>query len=138
MKPGTLPGTKFLFREEGDQKPTTIPADVVFKVKDLESDVYRREGADLHMNYVVDLIDALCGFSEPITVRTLDDRQFNVMISDVIGPSYVKRIPNEGLLLERDSSKRGDLYIHFNIKFPTHIPLPIKNELRNLLNKLQQ
>lgn len=85
VQAGIAPGTKYLFREEGDQGPTTVPADVIFKVKDLENDVYRREGSDIHMNCPVDLIDALCGFSHPIPIRTLDDRQFNIMITDVVG-----------------------------------------------------
>lgn len=85
VQAGVLPGTKFLFREEGDQGPTIVPADVIFKVKDMENGIFRRDGSDLHMNYPIDLIDALCGFTQPITVRTLDDRQFNVMITDVVG-----------------------------------------------------
>ncbi len=85
VQAGVLPGTKYLFREEGDQGPTKIPADVIFKVKDMESGDYRRDGSDLHLNYPVNLIDALCGFTEPLPVRTLDDRQFNIMITDVVG-----------------------------------------------------
>lgn len=85
IHPGILPGNRFLFREEGDQGPTTIPADVIFKVKDMENDIYRREGSDIHMNYPVELIDALCGFNQPLTVRTIDDRQFNIMITEVVG-----------------------------------------------------
>lgn len=88
VQPGIAPGTKYLFREEGDQGPNTIPADVIFYAKDMENDVYRRDGlrhADIHMNYPVDLIDALCGFTEPLRIRTLDDRQFNIMITDVVG-----------------------------------------------------
>lgn len=85
IQAGVSSGTKYLFREEGDQGPTTIPADVVFKVMDMENDVYRRDGSDIHMNYPVDLIDALCGFTQPLPIRTLDDREFNIMITDVVG-----------------------------------------------------
>lgn len=85
VHPGITSGTKYLFREEGDQGPDTIPSDVIFNVKDMENDVYRRDGSDIHMNYPIDLIEALCGFTVPLTIRTLDDRQFNVMITDVVG-----------------------------------------------------
>lgn len=85
VQPGVSSGTRYLFREGGDQGPATIPADVIFKVKDLENDVYRRDGSDIHMNCPVNLIDALCGFTQPLSIRTLDDRQFNITITDVVG-----------------------------------------------------
>lgn len=85
VQPGVTPGTRYLFREEGDQGPSTIPADVIFKVKDMEDDVYRRDGSDIHMNYPVELLDALCGFTKPLPIRTIDDRQFNISVTDVVG-----------------------------------------------------
>ncbi|XP_037040369.1 dnaJ homolog subfamily B member 13-like [Bradysia coprophila] len=138
IQPGVTTGTKYLFREEGDQGPDAIPADVIFKVKDMENGTYRRDGSDLHMNCPIELIDALCGFRQPVPIRTLDDRTFNIMLTGVVGPSYVKQIPNEGLPMEDNCEKRGDLYIHFNIKFPAEIPVPVKKELRKLLEQLPQ
>lgn len=83
IPPGSLPGTKFVFREEGDQGPAKIPGNVIFKVQDMENGEYRRDGSDLHMKYTISLLDALCGFG--ITIKTVDDRQFNIMVTDIVG-----------------------------------------------------
>lgn len=85
IQPGVSPGTKYLFREQGDQDAAAIPADVIFKVKDMENEIYRRDGSDLHMNCPIDLVDALCGFRQPVPIRTLDDRTFNIMLTEVVG-----------------------------------------------------
>lgn len=85
IQPGVSPGTKYLFREEGDQSATAVPADVIFIVKDMENEIYRRDGSDLHMKYPIDLVDALCGFRQPVSIRTLDDRTFNIMLTEVVG-----------------------------------------------------
>lgn len=85
IQPGVLPGTKYLFREEGDRSPDAHPADVIFKIKDVDNETYRRDGSDLHMNCPIELIDALCGFRQPVPICTLDDRTFNIMLTDVVG-----------------------------------------------------
>lgn len=85
VQAGISSGTKYLFREEGDRGPAVVPADVIFTVKDMENDTFRREGSDLHMNYPIDLVDALCGFTQALPIHTLDGRQFNIMLTDVVG-----------------------------------------------------
>lgn len=47
IKPGWKQGTKITFPREGDQSPTTIPADIVFIIKDKPHSTFRRDGSDL-------------------------------------------------------------------------------------------
>ena len=47
IKPGWKQGTKITFPREGDQSPSTIPADIIFIIKDKPHQIFRREGADL-------------------------------------------------------------------------------------------
>jgi DnaJ homolog subfamily B member 13 len=110
--PGVLPGTRYVFPEEGDQGPTRIPADIVFVVVDRPHEVFRREKANLHMRCQVSLKDALVGFG--ITVLMLDGRKFNVPITTTpISPGYVHNLVGEGLPLMDRPSERGNLYIAF-------------------------
>lgn len=82
INPGTLPGTKICFPEEGDQGPTRIPADIHFIVSDVQHPVYLRRGSDLYMNYKIDLKQALCGFV--MQIHTIDDRKLLVPITNVV------------------------------------------------------
>lgn len=47
IKPGWKAGTKITFPREGDQSPTTIPADIVFVIKDKPHPFFKRDGCDL-------------------------------------------------------------------------------------------
>jgi DnaJ family protein B protein 4 len=47
IKPGWKAGTKITFPREGDQSPNTIPADIVFIIKDKSHPHFKRDGVDL-------------------------------------------------------------------------------------------
>jgi DnaJ-class molecular chaperone len=47
IKPGWKTGTKITFPREGDQSPNTIPADIVFIIKDKPHSLFKRDGSDL-------------------------------------------------------------------------------------------
>jgi DnaJ-class molecular chaperone len=47
IKPGWKQGTKITFPREGDQSPTTIPADIIFIIKDKPHPTFKRDGSDL-------------------------------------------------------------------------------------------
>lgn len=42
-------------------------------------------------------------------------------MKDVIKPNTQKRIAGEGLPFQKDTSKRGDLIVNFEIKFPDYL-----------------
>lgn len=47
IKRGWKEGTKITFPREGDESPNTIPADIVFVIKDKAHAHFRREGSDI-------------------------------------------------------------------------------------------
>lgn len=47
IKPGWKAGTKITFPREGDQSPNTLPADIVFIIKDKPHPFFKRDGVDL-------------------------------------------------------------------------------------------
>jgi DnaJ-class molecular chaperone len=47
VKPGWKAGTKITFHREGDQNSSTIPADIVFIIRDKPHPHFKREDADL-------------------------------------------------------------------------------------------
>ncbi|XP_055390240.1 dnaJ homolog subfamily B member 13 [Condylostylus longicornis] len=112
ISPGTFTNTRIVFKEEGDQFPEKIPADIIFIVTERPDNKFTREESDLHMSYDVDLKQALCGFQ--LALETIDCRKLNILISDVIHPGYVKEIIGEGLPKLGMKFEKGNLYIHFN------------------------
>jgi curved DNA-binding protein CbpA len=55
IKPGWKAGTKVTFPREGDQAPNTIPADVVFVIRDKPHPKFTRDGSDIKYRAKVSL-----------------------------------------------------------------------------------
>ncbi|CAH0595437.1 unnamed protein product [Chrysodeixis includens] len=121
IKAGTYPSTEVRFKEEGDQGPTRIPADVIFITEDRPHDTYVRSGlSDLLHFRTVTLKEALCGFM--VTLKTLDDRILRIKITDVVMPKFEKVIEGEGLPLPACPLKaKGNLILRFRVDFPEYL-----------------
>ncbi|KAH0449226.1 hypothetical protein IEQ34_023026 [Dendrobium chrysotoxum] len=131
IKPGWKKGTKITFPEKGNETPNVIPADIVFIVDEKPHDVFSREGNDLVMTQKISLVEALTGYTANIT--TLDGRSLTIPISSVIHPSYEEVVPREGMPMPKDPSKKGNLRIKFNIKFPNRLTAEEKAGIKKLL-----
>lgn len=121
LQPGMYPNTRIRFREEGDQGPTRIPADVVFVTEDRPHETFVRSGTqDLVSVQTVTLQEALCGVT--VTLQTLDGRVLRVKVTDVITPTYERVVEGEGLPLRPCPAKaKGDLILRFQIAFPAFL-----------------
>ncbi|KAJ7391403.1 DnaJ sub B member 5 [Desmophyllum pertusum] len=120
VKPGWKAGTKITFPKEGDRKPGVVPADVVFIVKDRPHTLYTRDSNNnLIYNAEISLRDALTGGQAE--VPTLDGRKIKLRLNGVVQPDSTKRICGEGLPLPKNPSKRGDLIVKYDIRFPDHL-----------------
>ena len=58
IKPGWKAGTKVTFPREGDQAPNTIPADVVFVIRDKPHPKFIRDGSNIKYRAKVSLREA--------------------------------------------------------------------------------
>uniref|UniRef100_A0A1J3JF74 DnaJ-like protein subfamily B member 13 n=1 Tax=Noccaea caerulescens TaxID=107243 RepID=A0A1J3JF74_NOCCA len=130
LKPGWKKGTKITFQEKGNQAPGVIPADLIFVVDEKPHSVYKRDGNDLIVEKKISLLAALTGLT--IGLTTLDGRNLNIPVLDIVKPGQEIVIPNEGMPT-KDSSKRGDLRINFEILFPSRRTSEQKNDLKRAL-----
>jgi DnaJ-class molecular chaperone len=62
VKPGWKAGTKITFQREGDHNSSTIPADIVFIIRDKPHPHFKREGADLKYTAKITLKEVLIVF----------------------------------------------------------------------------
>ncbi|XP_043702868.1 dnaJ homolog subfamily B member 4-like [Telopea speciosissima] len=131
IKPGWKKGTKITFPEKGNEQPNVIPADLVFIVDEKPHDVFSRDGNDLIVTQKISLVEALTGYTVHLT--TLDGRNLTIPINNVIHSNYEEVVPREGMPIPKEPSKRGDLRIKFNLKFPTRLTADQKAGIKKLL-----
>ncbi|XP_056277821.1 dnaJ homolog subfamily B member 4 [Pseudoliparis swirei] len=131
IKRGWKEGTKITFPREGDESPNTIPADIVFVIKDKPHPQFRREGSNIVYPVRVSLRQSLCGCS--VTVSTIDGQTCNMKITDVIKPGMRKTVAGQGLPLPKNPEQRGDLVVEFDVNFPEVLPGNAKEVLKRHL-----
>lgn len=132
VKPGWKAGTKITFSREGDQVPGKIAADIIFIIRDKPHGTFKREGSDIRYISKITLKQALCGTMCHIPTLAGDHISLNTA-GEVIKPNTVKRIQGKGLPFPKEPSRRGDLLIGFDIKFPDNISQSTKDVLADLL-----
>ena len=93
--------------------------------------MFTRDGNDLIVTQKITLAEALTGYTVHLT--TLDGRILTIPINNVIHPNYEEVVPKEGMPIQKDPTKRGNLRIKFNIKFPTRLNAEQKAGIKKLL-----
>ncbi|OIW00839.1 hypothetical protein TanjilG_12243 [Lupinus angustifolius] len=131
VKPGWKKGTKITFPEKGNEQRGIIPADLVFIIDEKPHSVFKRDGNDLVVTQKISLVEALTGYT--IQLTTLDGRNLTVAINSIISPSYEEVIKGEGMPIPKEPSKRGNLRVKFNIKFPSRLTSEHKIGIKRLL-----
>ncbi|EPS67931.1 hypothetical protein M569_06842 [Genlisea aurea] len=132
IKPGWKKGTKITFPEKGNEHHNVIPSDLVFIVDEKPHSTFTRDGNDLVVTQKISLVEALTGCT--VHVTTLDGRSLPVTVSTVISPNYEEVVPGEGMPIPKEPSKRGNLRVKFNIRFPTRLSAEQKSGIKKLLS----
>lgn len=132
VQPGMKHGERITFPGESDQAPGIQPGDVIFVIQQKDHPVFERKGDNLIMKKTITLNQALTGVA--FTVKTLDGRELYIEGNDVIEPNSFKKVMDEGFAIKHRPGQRGDLYIYFEVKFPSVYEIIEKaDQLRELL-----
>lgn len=131
IKPGWKKGTKITFPEKGNEQRGIIPSDLVFIIDEKPHGVFKRDGNDLIITQKISLVEALTGYTAQIT--TLDGRVLTVPINSVISPNYEEVIKGEGMPIPKEPSRKGNLRVKFNIKFPSKLTSEQKAGIKRYL-----
>ncbi len=150
VKPGMQVGTKLRFKGKGNEQYkkhatdliVTLVEDKVTEQSQVAKNTQRRGAHDLIYTCNVSLQQALK--AEPVTIETLDGRLLKVPIDQVITPKTVIKLDHEGLPHYGDKSRdpldaplRGDLYVKFEIRFPSKLSEAHRQKLAAILQPLQ-
>ena len=136
VKKGWKAGTRITFPKEGDQKANTVPADIVFTIKDKPHEHFTRDKDNNILHTArLSLKDALTGYSsgKSVPVPTLGEKVVDIPLNGIIKPGARRRIKGEGLPLPKQPSSRADLLVTFEVVFPTSLPKRSIDVLRDIL-----
>jgi len=126
IEAGMQNGEKIRFHGMSDEQPNSEPGDIVFLLQEKEHPVFKRKHADLLIHKEITLVEALCGYE--FLVEHLDGRKLLIKSrpGEIIRPEaaqgepFVKCVEGEGMPKKNTGGlEKGNLYIYFNIQFPT-------------------
>ena len=101
--------------------------DLIFVIKEIEHDIFKRVENDLIVGLDINLIDSLIGFKFEFT--HLDDSKFIVESNNIIKQDDIKVIKNKGMPYNAQNEVFGDLIFKFNIIYPDTIDANSFNKL---------
>lgn len=128
IKPGWKSGTKIRFPKEGDELPDGRVQDIEFIIEEKPHPAYKREGDNLKMNLELSLLEALVGYSK--SIKTLEGKELVVSNKNVTRPDQEIRFPGRGMPNQRDPSKKGDLIMKAQVRFPLSLTEGQKEHIR--------
>ena len=108
--------------------------DIVIIIREKEHSIFKhdaRNPANICIKMTISLAEALCGFSR--TINHLDGRKLDILEGSPIKNGDVKYVPDEGLPIKGKTYKKGDLFIKYEVEYPTELPKDIKKNLYKLL-----
>eukprot|EP01119_Soliformovum_irregulare_P011533 TRINITY_DN2907_c0_g1_i1.p1 TRINITY_DN2907_c0_g1~~TRINITY_DN2907_c0_g1_i1.p1 ORF type:complete len:452 (-),score=107.77 TRINITY_DN2907_c0_g1_i1:57-1412(-) len=133
IEKGMRPGQQMVFADKGNEAPGMKRGDVGIIIVEKPNDKFVRAGDDLVMEQKIPLIESLSGTE--FVIEQLDGRQllFRSSPNEVIKPGDTRIVRGEGM--PGDYGARGDLYVKFDVEFPSSsflTPEMIKNLEPNL------
>lgn len=131
IKPGWRKGTKITFPEKGNQIPGNTAGDLIFMVEEKPHAIFKRNGNDLVVHQRILLVEALTG--KTLELMTLDGRVLTVPITEIVRPGHEVVIPNEGMPVSKEPTKKGNLRIKFDVKFPSRLTSEQKHDIKRVL-----
>lgn len=122
---------KKIFENIGDQQPNKITGDIIFVMKEEENKLFKRVGADLIYNYYITLGDSIIGTT--VLFNHINDEKITLKEHNIIKHNSYTIIKNKGLPIKDRINSFGNLYIIYNIEYPTKI---LSNEDKNIIKKI--
>merc|ERR1719158_39012 len=119
VEKGMKNGQKVVFRGESDEAPGIQPGDVIVVLEQAEHEYFVRKNQHLFFKKKISLAESLTGFSH--FIEHLDGRTLEVKSDPdtIYEPGCVKAVRDEGMPNERNPFIRGNLYIEYEVEFPT-------------------
>ncbi|KAL9424456.1 hypothetical protein AB3S75_036351 [Citrus x aurantiifolia] len=106
-----------VFRSGGADPDRNQPGDLYVTIKVREDPVFRREGANIHVDSVLSVTQAILGGTIQVPTLTGD---VVLKVRPGTQPGQKVVLKNKGIKT-RNSFSFGDQYVHFNVSIPTNL-----------------
>lgn len=118
-----------LVREKGNIYSDTNKGDVRILIKVENNTKLKREGLNIIFVKTLTLKESLCGFT--FTINHINGKEYKINNQNtVISPNYRKVVENLGF---KRGNRKGNLYIIFNVQFPTSLDDKQIEKLKSIL-----
>lgn len=144
VQPGWKKGTNIIFEGKGDERPGSLPADIIFVIDEKTHPLFERipenDDDDLELGVEVPLVQALTGCTD-ISVPLLGGEEIGLSIDDdeIIYPGFEKIIKGQGMVKTNEEGtlmmSRGDLRLKFIVEFPLELSDRQKSEVVTILQE---
>ncbi|OAY67518.1 DnaJ protein ERDJ3B [Ananas comosus] len=131
IEKGMQDGQEVLFYEDGEPKIDGEAGDLKFRIRTAPHQRFRREGNDLHTTVTISLLQALVGFEK--SIKHLDEHPVEIGTKGITKPKEVRKFKGEGMPLYQ-STKKGDLYVAFEVQFPKSLSEDQKAKIKAVLS----
>lgn len=136
VEKGSPDSHKIILKNEGDQAPNAITGDLIIELVIKKHDYFTREGADLYYTQYITLLESIIGFSKLIpTLDKTNKIKISPEDNEVIQHNDLKTIIGYGLPFFKKNNKYGNLFVQFNIVFPTNLDYLKLIEVEKLLKE---
>ncbi|KAJ6852196.1 chaperone protein dnaJ GFA2, mitochondrial-like [Iris pallida] len=118
VMPGIDDGETIKVYKSGGADPEgSQPGDLYVTIKVREDPVFRREKADIHVDAVINITQAILGGTTQVPTLTGD---VVLKINPGTQPGQKVVMKGKGIRM-RNSSYHGNLYVHFNVSIPVNL-----------------
>ena len=123
VEPGMKEGDKVILPSAADEAPNAEAGDVIYVIQEKSNSKFSRKGADLLHYEQISLGEALCGFKR--VLEHLDGHKIVIESKPgkVSTPDTMLKIPGEGMPVRGSPFNHGNLFVRFNIKFPSSMTM---------------
>ncbi|KAJ3215389.1 ATPase of 26S proteasome regulatory subunit 4, partial [Clydaea vesicula] len=116
LERGSFDGQKIVFDGEGDEHPDQSAGNLIFVIKQIPHNFFRREGENLYLKEIITLKESLLGFERRI--KHLDGEIITITREGVTPPGFVQSIEDQGMPHYEYASERGKLFVEYHIAYP--------------------
>jgi len=135
IEPGCEDNDQKVFEDMGDQLLNSVPGDVIFVLKEEPHKKFKRIGNNLIYYHSIMLCNSIIGSTVSFEhVNEQPGTQINYRMNTIIKDNSYTIIKGKGMPIKNSNGKSGDLYVVYNIKYPTKTLSAIeKDQLKKIL-----
>eukprot|EP01083_Nonionella_stella_P259531 886046_1 len=130
---GSTHGDKIVLKGQGHEICDAVNGDLIIILRYVKHNVFERMGADLMMTKKITLKQSLCGYDILITHLNRYTIRLKSIKGEIVQPGQLKVVYSKGMPQKGNSNLYGNLYVKFEIEFPSELNEEIRNKIGHLL-----